>query len=340
MYAKKAIARLSTFLLALGIGAAALGAPAAMAEEPLRIGGVIFGQHSSVRAVNEVFVPEVVEGTDGRYAPQLFTDGQLGGNQEIVQQTRNGTIFGALISIAWVTSYVPELSVSGLPFLFEDRETAFRVFDGPQGDLLRQKLEEKGFVLLGFMELGFRHLTNSVKPITSPDQLDGMKIRLQANPVHIATFEQLGANTAQVDGKELFSALRQGVVDGQENPYSVLSLFKLYEAEQKYLTETGHFYDALVFLASKRMLDAMEPADREAILAAGREATRLQREYEADDIAGYKQTLIDHGVQITTLTPEQRAAFVAKAQPVYDQVREELGAELVDGFTAAARSAD
>ncbi len=326
------------------IGIVAVGAIAggggASAQEVLRVGAVVFGEHSSVRAIKEVFVPEVAKATQGRYKVEIYSDSQLGGNAEVVQQTRNGTIFGCFVSAAWVTSYVPKLGVAGLPFLFPDREHAFRAFDGPAGEEIRKALENSGFATLGFMELGFRHLTTSRKKVSTPADLKGLKIRLQSNPVHIETFRLLGANPVQIDGQELFAALSQGVADGQENPFSVISLFKLYEAKQKYLTETGHFYDILTFLGSKRMLDKMSPADRAAILAAAAKTTALQRRYAAEEEEKYKQNLVSNGVEITALTPAQRKAFEDAIAPIYPKIERELGADFVKRFIAAARSAN
>ena len=320
------------------ITAIALSGPVtAAAQEVLRVGGVIFGAHSSVRAAKEVFVPEVEKATGGRYKVELYTDGQLGGNAEMVQQTRNGTIFGALVSAAWVTSYVPKIAVSGLPFLFDTREAAFRAFDGPVGQEIAKSMEATGFVPLGFMELGFRHLTTSTKKVSSPDDLKGMKIRLQANPVHQETFRRLGASPVQIDGQELFAALNQGVADGQENPYSVISLFKLYDAKQKNLTETGHFYDALTFLGSKRMMDRMSAADRAAIIEVAAKTTALQRKYAAEEEIRYRDDLIQKGVQITRLTPEQRKQFRDATAAVYEKTEKEMGGDFVKRFVAAAR---
>jgi len=279
----------------------------------------------------------VEKATQGRYKVQLFFSGELGGNAEIVQQTRNGTIFGALVSTARVNSNVPELGVTGLPFLFSDREAVAKVLNSPLGDELARAMDQRGFTNLGFMELGFRHLTNSKHAVTSPADMKGMKIRLQSNPVHIETFKTLGANTAQVDGKELFSALRQGVVDGQENPYSVISMFKLPDAGQKYLSETGHFYDMLLFMGSKRVLDGIPERDRKAILEIAQRTTLKQLEYARTEEAKFKADVQGKGVQITVLTPAQREAFRKASQPVYEQTRKSLDAALVDRFVSATR---
>lgn len=323
--------------LALGLAHAILVPAAAQAQEVLRLGGVIYGDHSSVRAIKEVFIPEVEKNTEGRYTVEVYSNAELGGNAEIVQQTRNGTIFGAFVSGAWVTSYVPELGASGLPFLFESREDAFRAFDSASGDPVREAMRGAGFEPLGFMELGFRHITTSSKFIESPEDLAGMRIRLQANPVHMETFRLLGASPVQIDGGELFAALSQGVADGQENPYSVISMFKLDEAKQRYLTQSGHFYDMLTFIGSKRMLDQMSEADRAAILAAAEKATQLQRTYAAEEEQTFRSALLEKGVEMKELTSEQRAAFQQATAPLYETVANELGAEFVNEFVSVAR---
>jgi tripartite ATP-independent transporter DctP family solute receptor len=309
----------------------------AWSAETLRVGGVIFGNHSSVRAMKEVFIPGVEKATEGRYKVQLFINGELGGNAEMVQQVRNGTIFGTLISSAWVTSYVPELGVTGLPFLFLNRDSVAKVMGGPLGKELEKALMDKGFWNLGFMELGFRHLTNGKRPVTSPEDIKGLKIRLQANPVHIETFKLLGASTAQVDGKELFPALSQGVIDGQENPYSVISMFKIPDAGQKYLTETGHFYDLMLFAGSKRMMESMSEKDRKAVLDLAAKTTAKQLEYAVAEEATFKQDVAGKGVQITSLSDAQRDAFRKATLPMYEQTKKSLDAGLVDRFSAAAK---
>lgn len=308
------------------------------AQQVLRLGGVIFGDHSSVRAINEVFVPRVQERTEGRYIVEVYSNAELGGNAEIVQQTRNGTVFGAFVSGAWIASFVPEIGASGLPFLFEDRESAFRAFDSPAADPIRESMESAGIVPLGFMELGFRHLTTSSKLVDSPEDLAGMRIRLQNNPVHIETFRLLGANPVQIDGGELFAALNQGVADGQENPFSVISMFRLDEARQRYLTETGHFYDILTFIGSRRVMDGMSEEDRNAILEVAAETTELQRRYAAEEEQQFKDALLDKGVEMKTLTPEQRDAFRQATLPLYDAVATDLGQEFVQSFIDASRA--
>ena len=318
--------------------AALLGGTVAAAET-LRVNTLIFGDAAAVRAMKEVFVPEVEKRTDGRYNVQFFFSGELGGNQESIQQVRDGNIFATIVSGAWMSNTVADIGAASLPFLFPNREVVFKVFEGEMGDALNAKLAEKGFVNLGWMELGFRHLTNAVRPVRKPEDVAGLKIRLQADPVHIATFRQLGANTVQIDGKELFSSLRQGVADGQENPYAIVALLKMYEANQKYLTETGHFYDTMPLLASKKQLDAIPEKDRAIIVQVGRDTVQRQREISAGDDDRFRKILPEKGMEIVQLTAAERQAFVDATRPVYQMVREKLDAAFVDRFVAAVEAA-
>ncbi|MEQ1950107.1 TRAP transporter substrate-binding protein [Mesorhizobium sp. CN2-181] len=302
--------------------------------EDLRLGSNFGDTHSSTRALKEVFAPKVEELTQGRHTASVFANSELGQTSEMVNQAQSGINFGVYVSTAFYNSQVPALGVTNLPFVFSDRETAFKVIDGKFGEQLKPQFEEKGLVILGFMELGFRHITNSKHPIVEPKGVAGLKIRLQSNPVHIATFELLGASPVALDGTEIFSGLSQGVVDGQENPYSVINNLRLYDAKQKYVSETGHFFDIIVFAGSKAVLDRMTPEDRAAVIEAGRLATIEQRRIAAEDEAANRKVVAEKGVEITVLTPEQREAFRAATAPVYDQVRGTLGKELVDSFLA------
>ncbi len=316
-----------------------MAAPLSASADELRLGSGFGDNHSATRAMRDVFATKVEELTDGRHTVSVFANSELGQAPEMVNQAQSGINFGVFVSSAFYNSQVPQIGVTNMPFIFADRETAYKVFDGSFGETLKPLFEEKGLVVLGFMELGFRNITNSVRPITQPSDLQGLKIRLQNNPVHIATFNLLGASPTSIDASEMFAALSQGVVDGQENPYAVINSFRLYDANQKYLTDTGHFFDVIVFAVSKTQLDAMSEEDRAAIIEAGRLATLEQRKYAEADEATNLATVLENGVELTKLTPEQREAFRTATAPVYDQVRGTLGAELVDQFLGAVEAA-
>ncbi len=322
------------------LGACALAIALPAYADDLRLGSNFGDTHSSTRALKDVFAPKVEELTEGRHTASVFANSELGQSAEMVNQAQSGINFGVYVSSAFYNSQVPQIGVTNLPFVFSDRETAFKVIDGEIGEQLKPLFEEKGLVVLGFMELGFRHITNSQRPIVAPSDVSGLKIRLQSNPVHIATFELLGASPVALDGTEIFPALSQGVIDGQENPYSVINNLRLYDAGQKYVSETGHFFDIIVFTGSKAVLDRMTPEDRAAVLEAGRLATEEQRRIAAEDEATNRAAVEGKGVEITVLTPEQKAAFQEATAPVYDTVRGNLGAELVDQFLAAVDAAN
>lgn len=316
-----------------------MAAPLSASADELRLGSGFGDNHSSTRAMRDVFAAKVEELTEGRHTVSVFANSELGQAPEMVNQAQSGINFGVFVSSAFYNSQVPQIGVTNMPFIFADRATAFKVFDGSFGEMMKPLFEEKGLVVLGFMELGFRNITNSVRPITQPSDLQGLKIRLQNNPVHIATFNLLGASPTSIDASEMFAALSQGVVDGQENPYAVINSFRLYDANQKYVTDTGHFFDVIVFAVSKTQLDAMSEEDRAAIIEAGRLATLEQRKYAEADEATNLATVLENGVELTELTPEQREAFRTATAPVYDEVRGTLGAELVDEFLVAVEAA-
>ena len=170
-----------------------------------------------------MFKKEVARLTNNQLQVDVFPAMQLGGAKENVDAVRSGTWRITWVGAAFLSRIAPELEAVSLPFVFANRESAFRVIDGPVGVAIDQKLRDKGFISLGWMELGMRHVTNSRGPIEAMADLKGLKVRLQPNETHLATFRALGANPVAMDVKELYSALEQRVVDGQENPYSVIA---------------------------------------------------------------------------------------------------------------------
>ena len=310
-------------LVALAATAALLAAslaaspPADAQGTTLRIAGNFAAEHTSSKAM-ETFKTEVTRRTNGTLAVDLFPGMQLGGAQENVQAVRAGTIFATWIGVAFVSRLVPEVEAVSLPFVFEGREKAMRVIDGPVGTLIEEKLGSKGFTALGWMELGARHVTNSKRPLKTLDDFKGLKVRMQPNQTHLATFRALGANPVAMDVKELYSALQQGVVDGQENPYPIIHANRYFEV-QKYLSDTGHFFDFIILIANKQMLDRLPPEQKAAV----REAATL-----AD--------LKAKGMQLDPVPAEIRAALRKGSAGVVDEVRKRIGTEIVDKVLAEA----
>lgn len=304
------------------------GATGAFAATKLRIAGNFPVDHSSSQAI-ELFKKKVAEYSKGEITVDTFPAMQLGGAAENVDQVRSGSIFATWISIAYLSRTVPELEAVSLPFVFSSREQAFKVVDGDVGKLLDQKLAAKGFTSLGYLELGFRHLTNSKRAITTVDDLKGLKVRLQPNETHLDTFRAIGASPVSMDIQEVYQALQQGVLDGQENPYAV-SQSRNFNEVQKYLTNTGHFFDFIVVAANKRAFERLKPEQKEAVLKAMAEAIVWQRTKAAEDDEKCREALIKGGMQWNPLSPELLKELQTRSKPVIESVKKKVGAELVD----------
>jgi tripartite ATP-independent transporter DctP family solute receptor len=305
--------------------------------ETLRIAGNFASDHSSSKAI-QAFKEEVETKSGEDLAIEVFPDMQLGGAGENVSQTRSGTIAMTWVGMAYLSRTVPELEAVSLPFLFPNREVAYAVIDGEVGDLLSEKLDEKGFTLLGMMELGQRQVTNSERPIKTAEDLAGLKIRLQPIESHLATFEALGANPTPMDIREVYSALQQKVIDGEENPYSLILASRFYEV-QPYLSNTGHFFDFISVVANKDVWESLTPEQQAIIEEAMANAVAMQRKAaEEADLAALAE-LQELGMQYDELPPEELEKIRAATAGVIDQIRERAGAELVDQVLASVKSA-
>jgi tripartite ATP-independent transporter DctP family solute receptor len=320
--------------LAAGLAFAAGGA---LAQEKLRIAGNFTDKHSSSVAI-EQFKKDVEAATGGKVVIETFPNMQLGGAQENVTQTRAGTIFGTWVGMAFLSRTVPELEAVSLPFLFPNREVAYKVMDGPIGDLIDKKLEDKGFIALGFMELGARQVTNSVRPIKTAADLKGLKIRLQPNETHLATFRALGANPQAMDIREVYSALEQKVLDGHENPYNLIFDSRFFEV-QKYVSNTAHFFDFIAVVANRKKFQALSPEHQKAIKTAMDKAVATQRVEAAKADAVALVELQKKGMQYDAMPPAEREAMRKATAGVVDEIKKRVGADLVDSVLAEVKKA-
>jgi tripartite ATP-independent transporter DctP family solute receptor len=313
--------------------AGALAAPS-LAEDKIRIAGNFATEHSSSIAMEQVFKTELARLTNKQLTVDIFPAMQLGGAKENVDAVRSGSLFMTWVGAAFLTRIVPELEAVSLPFLFPSREAAFKTIDGPVGQLLDQKLSDKGFISLGWMELGSRNVTNSKRPIKSMADLKGLKIRLQPNETHLATFRALGTNPVAMDVKELYSALEQGVVDGQENPYSIIQAGRFGEV-QKYLSNTGHFFDFIAIVANRKQFQALKPEYQQAVRTAMSAAIAHQRKL-AVELDNKALEELKKKMQYDTLSPQAIEEMRTATVPVVEQVKKRAGPELVDRVVAEA----
>ncbi|RYF18880.1 MAG: TRAP transporter substrate-binding protein [Comamonadaceae bacterium] len=307
--------------------AAGCALPAA-AQQKLQIAGNFATEHPSSVAVEQVFRKEVARLTNNQLQVDVFPAMQLGGAKENVDAVRSGTLALTWVGAAFLSRIAPELEAVSLPFVFANRESAFRVIDGPVGDAIDRKLQAKGFVSLGWMELGMRHVTNSKGPIRTMADLKGLKVRLQPNETHLNTFRALGANPVAMDVKELYSALEQRVVDGQENPYTVISASRFGEV-QKHLSNTGHFFDFIAVVASKKAFEQMKPEHQKAVREAMTATITYQRKLAAEQDAA-KFAELKAKMTFTEVTPAAREEMRKASLPVIEDVKKRAGAELVN----------
>jgi tripartite ATP-independent transporter DctP family solute receptor len=320
--------------LALVAGLALGAALPAAAQQKLQIAGNFASEHPSSVAVDQVFKKEVARLTNNQLQVDVFPAMQLGGAKENVDAVRSGTLAITWVGAAFLSRIAPELEAVSLPFVFANRESAFRVIDGPVGHAIDKKLQDKGFLSLGWMELGMRHVTNSKTPIRTMADLKGLKVRLQPNETHLATFRALGANPVAMDVKELYSALEQRVVDGQENPYTVISASRFSEV-QKQLSNTGHFFDFIAVVASKKAFEQLKPEHQKAVREAMTATITAQRKLAAEQEAA-KFAELKGKMAYTEITPAAREDMRKASLPVIEDVKKRAGADLVNQVLAEA----
>jgi len=279
----------------------------------------------------------VTEYTDGRYEIDLFGNGQLGNESEMIKNLTMGTMDIGVITNAPVGSFVNEFMILDLPFIFPSAKVAHTVLDGAAGDMLLKKLDKLQITGLAFSEGGFRNMINNVRPVNSPADLKGVKYRVMKTPVYIKMFQSLGANAVPMPWGETFSAVQQKVVDGLEIPVPVIYSNKFYEVA-KYLSLTGHTYSPLVIMVSdmtwkKKLSDA----DRAAFKRAAKESAVYEREAIAKIIEGYLKDLSDEGMDINEIA--NMKPFQDAVKPMYAEFESKIGPDVMKMFLTARDNA-
>ncbi|RWZ59037.1 TRAP transporter substrate-binding protein [Halobacillus fulvus] len=273
----------------------------------------------------------VEEKTDGSITVDTYHSGQLGDDRSMTEALQLGTQEVVIPSTAPLANFVPEFSVFDIPFLFPNEQVADEVLAGDTAQGLLTKLEEQNLVGLAYWENGFRDLTNSERAVASIDDFDGLKIRTMENDLHLDAFKALGANPTPMAFTELFTALQQGTVDGQENPYATIYLEKFYEV-QDHVSNTHHIYSPFVFLMSKSFFDGLSEEEQQIVKDAALEAGEHQRKLNREANEEYVQSLQDEGMTYTEISDENRQEMVDAVQPVIEEYKEDIGAETVDAI--------
>jgi len=272
---------------------------------------------------SNTFCDEIEKGTSGRYKCQQFPNSALGGEREMIEAVQLGTLEVVNTSTGPVGLFVPEVKIVDIPFLFRDYDHARRYLDGPGQDIL-SKFPSKGLVALAWTENGFRHMTNNKHPIVKPADAAGLKMRTMENKVHMDGYKTFGINPTPMAWPEVFGALQQGTVDGQENPIPVILSAKFSQV-QKYLSLTGHVYSPSLLITSVAFMNKLSDADKKVFQEAAKKASAAQRKKVNDDEAAGIAQLEKEGMKVERKVEGQ--AFRDALRPAYANYAKEFGAD-------------
>lgn len=288
-------------------------------------------QHIAAKKFNELLGKK----TKGEIKLKLFPDSTLGNAQTMISGVRGGTIDLEMSGSPNFTGLEPKLNVIDIPFIFKDREHVYKVLDGEVGQGLLKDLEAQGLKGLAFWDVGFRAFSNSKHPVTKPEDIKGLKVRTNQNPMYIEAFKLLGGNPVPMPLAELYTALETRAVDAQEHPIGIFWSSKLYEV-QKYLSLTNHGYTPLIVVMNKAKFDGLSPELQTAILEAAKEAGQFQRDLNVKNEKGIIENLRKQGVEVIEKVDTQPFQAI-----IADQVRksfvEKHGDELLKKVDALAQ---
>jgi tripartite ATP-independent transporter DctP family solute receptor len=256
---------------------------------------------------------------------EIFPDSTLGNERDLIEGVSMGTIPMALSSTGPIPNFFPEFAVLDLPYLFPTAEIAYKALDGEVGTALMNLLPSKGIVGLGFWENGFRHVTNSRREIKTPADMRGLKVRTMENDIHMNAYQQYGASPTPMAFGELFIALQQGTVDGQENPAILINTSKFYEV-QKYMSLTGNFYSPSVLMINKGILDRMTADQRNGVIRAANEAKTWQRKFSQDNTAAAIANIRANGTTVTEVNLDE---WIAASQATYRDFQGRLNQDYI-----------
>ena len=297
--------------------------------------------YTSRKAASSTVFKQMVESeTGGDVAVNLFPAGQLGGEAQLAQATKLGSIQVSMLSGPFST-FCPEAQVFDIPYLFPSYNVAWKVLDGPFGKELAQEcLKKTGMRILTYGQVGFRNFTNSARPIKGPADLKGMKVRVMESPVYMSLVRSLGAAPTPVPWTETYTALQQKVVDGQENPVSSIKFAKLYEV-QKYLTLDGHTYGVSFMLMNEKFFQGLPKEFQAIVKNAAATANVVENGIDTLDSSIGIQFLRDKGMEVYVPTAKEKAAFRDAAQkPVIEYLEKQVGRPWIDKVLNAVKATE
>ncbi len=288
--------------------------------------------HPAVAGMRK-FAESVSAKSGGKIKVNLFLAGVLGSDQANVSAIQGGTLEMAVMNSGILASVAKELAIFDFPFLFANEKESDAIVDGPVGRKMHALLEDKGLVGLSYWELGYRHMTNSKRPLNKVEDIEGLKLRVIPNPINVEWVKALGANPTPLPFPEVYGALEQKAIDGQENPIAVIAANKFWEV-QKHIALTNHQYNPQSVIFSKKVWDTLSPAERKIIDDSSDEATKYQRDQSRAAVAANVELLKKNGMMVTQFPPAEIAKLREKMKPVIAKFSASVGEATVNEVMA------
>jgi len=306
----------------------ALGSMAFAADVTLKLGHIADPANPYAQG-GQKFADLVAEKSDGTMEIQVFPSSQLGNQRDLVEGLTLGTVDMCLTSTAVLGNFLPQAAVFDLPFIFRDRDHTYKALDSIGMDIAKD-LEPRGIKVLAYFENGVRNMTNNVRPVREPADMEGLKIRVMEQPIYISMMKALGANPTPMAFGELFTALQQGVVDGQENPAAHIYTKRFFEV-QKYISFTEHTYSAEPMLISMISWNKLTPEQQEIMIEAAEEAKDWQRQLSQDLENGYWDKIRESG-KSEIIEDVDREAFMEATASVWKDFEDTVGKDNIDAI--------
>lgn len=337
---KKKITLMLVFSIALSVlvgcapKAPGAGTPAEDAKPiSIKLGHAMSEGTQSSKLIHE-FAVAVTEKTNGRVTIDDFPNNMLGNESEMLEQMKMGSLEAAAIMVGTMQSMDMKLAIEDLPYMWKDIQHARDAYNGEFGKAISDIVSAQGFHGISYIEWGFRHITNNVRPIVNPEDLSGIKIRVAQTKMRVDTFEALGAMPQVLSFSELYGALQSNVVDAQENPLGNIAAAKFSEV-QKYLSLTGHFYNTAMLMFTDEVWSQISDEDKAIIEEEAAIVSKKVTEFNDQEESAYVEQLKQEGMIVND--DVNKAAFIEKTRGVYEKWESEVfGKELMDIYRAAS----
>ncbi len=329
------------FLSAVATATLLLGTSAALAQKVMKYAHFQPAKADQPKHAAALALKEHVEkATNGSIKVEIYPAGQLGPAQQIMEGLRLGTVELGVVHDGGIPGVYKTFNIFGLPFVFNNHAHAYAVLDGKFGQELAEDMRKKsGIRLMGYADNGIRHFTNSKRAIKSPEDMKGLKMRVQPSPVFVKLVESLGASPTAIDWGELPAALAQGTADGQENGVTNIIAASLYQ-HQKHVTLDGHVYSLHAYLVSDRFFNTLSDVEKKAVTEGIDKAKKIHRDMTREQDLSAKKVLTEKGMTVTELSPAEIDRFRKVAQPaVRTYLEAEVSKEWTEKLIAAAAAA-